>query len=89
MVWDKTLPDGSVDIAVGDDKIRLNNAAIELALNLEHKFVTGGVQDGRHVLQAFTLANANLETKDTDDNYWIVLITDQRDNLCWFLVKNP
>ena len=46
MAWDKTLPDGAVDIAVGDDKIRLNNAAIETAIDLEHQFVTGGLQTG-------------------------------------------
>jgi hypothetical protein len=84
MVWNSALPDGDANIAEGDDRIRENNVALEAALTLEHKFDTGGDQTGRHIIQAFTLANANLESTDSTDDEWIVLVTDQRDNRCWY-----
>ena len=48
MAWDKNLPDGDADIAVGDDDIRTNNDALETALKREHIFATGAGQTGRH-----------------------------------------
>lgn len=51
MAWDATLPDGDISIALGDDAIRANNSALETALDLEHRFATGGGaagQSGRH-----------------------------------------
>lgn len=48
MAWDKDLPNGSANIAQGDNAIRANNAAIESALGQEHEFSTGGTNAGRH-----------------------------------------
>lgn len=48
MAWDKTLPNGSANIAQGDNAIRDNNQAIETALGQEHEFSTGGTNAGRH-----------------------------------------
>lgn len=48
MAWDKDLPNGSVNIAQGDNAIRDNNTAIETALGQEHEFSTGGTNAGRH-----------------------------------------
>jgi len=48
MAWTKTLPDGDQSIGIGDDAIRDNNDQLEAALDLEHRFATGGNQTGRH-----------------------------------------
>lgn len=48
MAWDKNLPAGGNDIALGDNAIRDNNAALETALGTEHEFSTGGTNAGRH-----------------------------------------
>lgn len=57
MAWDKNLPSGSQDIALGDNAIRDNNAAIETAMDLEHRFTTGSNQSGRHTFVLDTTAN--------------------------------
>lgn len=48
MSWDKNLPNGGLDIGLGDNAIRANNTAIETALGAEHEFSTGGTNAGRH-----------------------------------------
>jgi hypothetical protein len=56
MAWDKDKPAGSDDAGAIDTFVQTNNAAIEAALGLEHYFVTGGVQTGRHKIPFGTLA---------------------------------
>lgn len=66
MAWDQDLPDGDLDIAQGDDDIRTNNAALETALDAEHRFTTGGNQSGTHTFNVDTTANvAALSNSDT------------------------
>jgi hypothetical protein len=59
VVWNKTLPDGNKNIALGDDDIRLNNDALEAALSLEHDFEGLGpsLQTGRHNFFVGTIAD--------------------------------
>ena len=66
MAWDKTLPDGTLSIAQGDDDIRENNDSLEIALDLEHRFTTGGNQSGRHVFYYGTSAGV-AGLADVDD----------------------
>lgn len=60
MAFDKTLPSGSANIALGDDAIRANNEALDDALKLEHRFTTGGNQSGVHVFITDTTTNLDL-----------------------------
>jgi hypothetical protein len=62
MAWIKTLPDGDLGIEQGDDAIRTNNDAVELALDAEHYFATGGSQTGRHKFGVGTTAARNALT---------------------------
>lgn len=49
MAWDKNVPEGATtQVNLVDDAIRVNNAALETALDAEHNFATGGAQTGRH-----------------------------------------
>lgn len=64
MAWDKNLPAGGNDIALGDDAIRANNAAIETAVGREHEFSTGGTNSGRHAF-----LTGNNATRDAISNW--------------------
>lgn len=64
MAWDKNQPDGGADIALGDNKIRENNAALETALGREHEFSTGGANSGRHAF-----LTGNNATRDAIANW--------------------
>lgn len=76
MAWDKDLPSGSNSIAQLDNDVRANNAAAETALDLEHRFATGGNQSGRHTFVVDTTANIGaLADVDTGS---IALSTDER-----------
>lgn len=46
--WDKTIPIAGRKARYIDDDIRTNNAGIEAAFDLQHKFTTGGVLTGEH-----------------------------------------
>ena len=85
MAWSKLLPDGDLSIAIGDDAIRANNTQLELALDLEHQFATGGLQTGRHKFAALADPAATLTTTAADDG-WVVMRTDIRSGMrCWFV----
>jgi len=86
MAWSKLLPNGDLSIAVGDDAIRANNTQLELALDLEHQFATGGLQTGRHKFAALdTGAQGGLVTAAADDG-WVIMRTDVRTGMrCWFV----
>jgi len=86
MAWSKLLPDGDLSIAIGDDAIRANNTQLELALDLEHQFATGGLQTGRHKFAALNVgAQGGLATAAADDG-WVIMRTDVRTGMrCWFV----
>lgn len=46
--WLKTKPAGNDALSISDDNIRLNNTAIEAALDQDHDFTTSGTQTGKH-----------------------------------------
>jgi hypothetical protein len=84
MVWDKLLPAGGVSISQGDDAIRENNDKLEAAIDLEHKFTTGGPQDGRHTFLLATEGMQNGFSVLAADDGWVLLRDDVRDNACWY-----
>ena len=86
MAWSKLLPNGDLSIAVGDDAIRANNTQLELALDLEHQFATGGLQTGRHKFAALNVGGqGGLVTAAADDG-WVIMRTDVRTGMrCWFV----
>lgn len=85
MAWDKNLPDGSVNIALGDDAIRLNNAGLENAFDDEHSFVTGGNQSGRHAFKSYS-SQVGIDTLvDGVATGSVAFRTDPRTNPVWYV----
>lgn len=84
MAWDKDLPDGAASIAVGDDSIRANNAALETALTAEHEFSTGGANTGRHKFQIG--AASAMAVLAGSVNGTITFVDDQRTNPCLAII---
>lgn len=62
MAFDKNKPDGAQDAGQLDNDVRTNNSALEDAIGIEHYFVTGGSQTGRHKFGFGTTATRNAIT---------------------------
>jgi hypothetical protein len=70
MAWDKLKPDGSKPLKIGDDVIRANNYALEVAIAAEHVFATGGDQTGRHKFGRGTSGTRDAITEWVDGSIW-------------------
>jgi hypothetical protein len=60
MAYNKNLPDGDDDAAKLDDDCRENFESAEDAIGLEHYFITGGDQTGRHKFPTGNTAARNV-----------------------------